>query len=402
MDENGNPQLTASNLSHRYLWQPQAVDQLMADEQLLAASGGGYDQSQPGNVVWPLADQLGTIRDLTTNDAQTGVTSVANHRSYDTYGNLKSQTNAAVDCLFGFAGLAFDRASETYRSATRRYAPLAGRWLEKDWIAFNGGDTNTSRYCGDSPTNATDPSGTASISDGTYPDIEVFRGEGAIIESYWRMKELSPKYAKRGLILRVEKRVTNYVFWEDVRYVIVATRDGLLEIEKPFSTQLHHMWIQAEFNASLVMPLNISGAAGKFSQVGASVLRKLGLKDVELAGASYNAARKSLEEAGFVLKETTSTGRRVFVNAETGVIVTYDSGRALAEGQQVHWTIQDKAGRYFRRSGRLVDGPSPPMGGKHIREDDRETRHEGICLIQVKHSPSWNTLFLTQGIGNGG
>ena len=47
-------------------------------------------------------------------------------------------------------------------SATRSYDPLTGRWTSKDWIDFNGGDTNTSRYVGNSPTNATDPMGTIS------------------------------------------------------------------------------------------------------------------------------------------------------------------------------------------------------------------------------------------------
>jgi hypothetical protein len=40
-DGTGTSDLTAANLSHRYLWGP-AVDQLLADEQLLPATGGGY------------------------------------------------------------------------------------------------------------------------------------------------------------------------------------------------------------------------------------------------------------------------------------------------------------------------------------------------------------------------
>ena len=155
----GGTAVTGADLSHRYLWQPGAVDQLMADEQLSAASGGGYDQSQPGNVVWPLADNLGTIRDLAV--CESGVTSVANHRVYDSYGKLQSQTNAAVDCLFGFTGRPLDKATGLQNNLERWYDAKTGGWMSKDPIGSYGGDTNTSRYCGNSPTNATDPTGLA-------------------------------------------------------------------------------------------------------------------------------------------------------------------------------------------------------------------------------------------------
>jgi RHS repeat-associated protein len=158
-DKDGSGTLDASNLSHRYLWQPGAVDQLMSDEQLSGSVGGqgGYDLTTAGKVVFTLGDNQGTIRDLAV--MASGVTSVVNHRVFDSFGNLTSQTNSAVDCLFGYTGLPFDKASGTYRSATRPYDPTTGQWLEEDWIGFKGGDTNLYRYCGNSPTNATDPSG---------------------------------------------------------------------------------------------------------------------------------------------------------------------------------------------------------------------------------------------------
>ena len=95
--------LTVANLSHRYL-SGQVVDQVFADEQVT-------NPQTPGNVVWTLTDNLGTVRDLAVYNAQTGITAVANHRVYGSFGNLTSQTNAAVDCIFGFAGMPFDEAS---------------------------------------------------------------------------------------------------------------------------------------------------------------------------------------------------------------------------------------------------------------------------------------------------
>jgi RHS repeat-associated protein len=149
----GTGDLAATDLSHRYLWGP-AVDQLLADEQVT----NGLNQA--GNVVWTLTDNEGTVRDLATYDAQTGVTTVANHRVYDSFGNLTSQTNAAVDCIFGFTGLPYDKASGLDMSQTRPYDSLTGRWLGQDSDGLNGGDTNLYRYCGNSPTNETDPTGT--------------------------------------------------------------------------------------------------------------------------------------------------------------------------------------------------------------------------------------------------
>jgi RHS repeat-associated protein len=169
--------VTVADLSHRYLWQANAVDQLMADEQLSPlplgegqgeggqgegseGGQGGYDRSQPGGVVWPLADQLGTVRDLAVYDSATATTAVANHRVYDSYGNLKSQTNAAVDCLFGFTGRPFDKATGQQNNLNRWYDAKTGGWMSKDPIGFTAGDTNATRYVGNSPTNATDASGT--------------------------------------------------------------------------------------------------------------------------------------------------------------------------------------------------------------------------------------------------
>jgi RHS repeat-associated protein len=135
--------LTVADLSHRYLWQANAVDQLMADEALSPLPPGegqgegsaGYDLSTPGNVVWPLADQQGTIRDLALNED--GVTAIVNHRVYDSYGNLKSETNEAVDCLFGYTGRAYDNTSGLQNNLSRWYDSNVGRWASEDPIGYS-------------------------------------------------------------------------------------------------------------------------------------------------------------------------------------------------------------------------------------------------------------------------
>ena len=69
LDGSGNP-------TNRYLHGPQ-VDQVLADD------------DGAGGVLWPLADHQGTVRDIAVE--QTGLTSIANHRVYDSFGNLTSE-----------------------------------------------------------------------------------------------------------------------------------------------------------------------------------------------------------------------------------------------------------------------------------------------------------------------
>ncbi len=60
------------------------------------------------DVIWPLTDHLGTARDLAQYNPGTDTTSNTNHRIYDSFGNLVSETYAAVDHLFGFTARPWD------------------------------------------------------------------------------------------------------------------------------------------------------------------------------------------------------------------------------------------------------------------------------------------------------
>ncbi len=60
------------DLTNRYLHGP-AVDQILADEQVDSLAA-------PGEVLWPLTDNLGTVRDLAVYDDATGITAIVNHR----------------------------------------------------------------------------------------------------------------------------------------------------------------------------------------------------------------------------------------------------------------------------------------------------------------------------------
>ena len=168
------PALTNADLSERYLWGP-------ANRSTLRA-GSPWSHAERRFAGWHgrlgLDRQLGTVRDMAVYNSTTGVTSIAMHRVYGSFGNLVSQTNpsagtvAAVDCLFGFTGRPFDTATGLQNNDNRWYDPSTQRWLSQDPDEFTAGDTNLYRYVGNSPANATDPSGLEALTAAKRERIE--------------------------------------------------------------------------------------------------------------------------------------------------------------------------------------------------------------------------------------
>ena len=87
----------ASDLTNRYLWNPAAVDQILAVEDVSSLTSAG-------DVKWPFTDHLGTPRDLATYNATTDDTSIANHRVFTSFGQLVSETNASFTIAIGECG----------------------------------------------------------------------------------------------------------------------------------------------------------------------------------------------------------------------------------------------------------------------------------------------------------
>jgi RHS repeat-associated protein len=154
-------------IQHRYLWSDN-VDELLADEQNPGLSSR--------NTLWALPDHLGSIRDIADMNESTGGTSIANHRRYDAFGRRVSETNAAVDLIFGYTGKLFDETTRLQNNLNRWYDSSTGRWISQDPIGFNAGDANLYRYVGNHPTYATDPSGLQEpISPPTLEEMERIR-----------------------------------------------------------------------------------------------------------------------------------------------------------------------------------------------------------------------------------
>ncbi len=114
------------------------MDLLLSDEKLTAPD-------EPGDIYWALGDNLNTVRDIARYNPATDTTTIVNHRVYDAFGKLTSETNGAVDLIFAFTGRLFDDSTGLQNNLHRWYDPTIGRWLSEDPIGFTAGDANLYR-----------------------------------------------------------------------------------------------------------------------------------------------------------------------------------------------------------------------------------------------------------------
>jgi RHS repeat-associated protein len=154
-EKDGSGAVTGADLSHRYLWQPNAVDQLMADERTHLDSGSIVTDE----LLWALTDRQGSVSDLAKRDATTGVTSVVDHIVRNSFGKVISESDPSQGSLIGWTGQPVDKATGQQNNLNRWYDPIVAGWMTQDPKGFAAGQTNLYVYCGNSPTNATDPTG---------------------------------------------------------------------------------------------------------------------------------------------------------------------------------------------------------------------------------------------------
>jgi RHS repeat-associated protein len=168
-----------------------------------------------------LADHQGSIRQIVDNTGN-----LLNQITYDSYGNITNQTNPSVTFRFGYTGREWDGETGQYYYRARYYDARVGRFLSTDPIGFTAGDANLYRYVGNSPTNATDPSGLLSINpldfttfgmvspilDGLGVDTSAIRsrfnihfnageGQGESAQRYWASRVINdclPWYERAG------------------------------------------------------------------------------------------------------------------------------------------------------------------------------------------------------------
>ncbi len=81
----------------------------------------------------------------------------------DSFGNVISDTNSALEIPFGFAGGLHDKDTNLIRFGYRDFDSETGRWTARDPIGFAGGDTNLYGYVASDPVNFVDMNGLASV-----------------------------------------------------------------------------------------------------------------------------------------------------------------------------------------------------------------------------------------------
>lgn len=135
---------------------------------------------RPGQgTVWYLTDSLGSVRDLVN---ATG--SLLNRITYDSFGNVLTQTNPTAGDRFLFAGREYDAQSKLYYNRARFYDPQLGRFISQDPIKFKGGDANLYRYVGNNPLSFTDPTGLTAIVE--YSNIQKLKA----LEAYYLRRQI--------------------------------------------------------------------------------------------------------------------------------------------------------------------------------------------------------------------
>jgi RHS repeat-associated protein len=155
------------NLTMRYLYGP-AMD-------FLLARLGPNGQYGP-HTDWYLTDQLGSVRQIVDKYG-----SVLDAVTYDSYGNILSETNAGNGDRFKYTGREWDAELGQYYYRARYYAPLDGRFVSLDPLGFQGRDSNLYRYAYNMPVAYADPSGEDGMWDAVWNYItwhEYRRGNG--------------------------------------------------------------------------------------------------------------------------------------------------------------------------------------------------------------------------------
>ena len=121
-----------------------------------ASQAHSPDYMIKGNVNYHIVkDHLGSP--VQVINASTGA--IVQEVKYDEWGNILSDTNPGFT-PFGFAGCLYDQDTKLCRFGARDYDASIGRWLSKDPILFEGGDTNLYGYVLQDPVNLIDPKGT--------------------------------------------------------------------------------------------------------------------------------------------------------------------------------------------------------------------------------------------------
>ncbi|MCR4415249.1 MAG: RHS repeat-associated core domain-containing protein [Thermoguttaceae bacterium] len=141
--------------------------------------------SVSGQIVWDLADHLGSVRDRANTSGQ-----VIDHLAYDSFGRVLAETNPANGDRFKFTAREYDAATGQYYYRARYYDAAIGRFLSEDPLGFAAGDLNLFRYVSNRPTVLVDPLGLEpNVAQGSIVDNHAFWKTASGIELTKRIEK---------------------------------------------------------------------------------------------------------------------------------------------------------------------------------------------------------------------
>jgi RHS repeat-associated protein len=153
----------SGNVSARYFSGPE-IDDLIA-------------RHRPSDgLAWYLTDQVGSITALVNSAGQ-----VINQVTYDSFGNVLTQTNPAASDRYLFTGREYDSETGLYYYRARYYSPSTGIFISQDPLSFAAGDANLTRYVGNMPTMFSDPFGLMAMAEAAPTTESGLRAGGAIV-----------------------------------------------------------------------------------------------------------------------------------------------------------------------------------------------------------------------------
>ena len=122
---------------------------------ITATTPNSVDMVKAGLIYYRvLKDHLGSPRLL----VHFKTAAVIQRMDYNEWGDVTNDTNPGFQ-KFGFAGGLYDHQTKLVKFGAREYDGSTGRWLSKDPIRFEGGDSNLYGYVLQDPVNFNDPSG---------------------------------------------------------------------------------------------------------------------------------------------------------------------------------------------------------------------------------------------------
>ena len=104
-------------------------------------------------------DQVGSLRAISRVLSPDNTLEVVKEITYDTFGNILTDTNPTLSVPFGFAGGLYDADTKLTRFGYRDYDAYVGKWTAKDPIGFAGGDSNLYGYVLGNPVGFVDSDG---------------------------------------------------------------------------------------------------------------------------------------------------------------------------------------------------------------------------------------------------